>query len=338
MSRSWLCISTIIFRLMTIVTHGLGILLLQNVYKNEDQKPEIIYLINLSISEILFMFTDILRTPFTNFVEFSPRITSVVEETQEYVAIYGGFGIISAWYLSMLHLTLDRLLDVLLNIKYSLFCYPERTKLVIRITWFITSTFGVTMCLLHRFVNFDSMRILVKFVFPCFDFIFIIIAIVTYGIIFHKYRHSRTPPTKSSIYSTSSRVSITDTFRASRFNLPLCLIVTFIFFITIPDFLYSFGVANYQMGTNVVDEICEVSIVLGCCSDGLIYIFLSPSVKRLLMKKLRMRKYQNKNMNRWRDVKRKSIIDKRQATLKDVTLMLRDEKGEGNFNSKDSQS
>ena len=54
---------TNVFRIVAILLHGLGTYLLVCLYREGLQAPEKILLINLSVSEILFNFFDLLSTP-----------------------------------------------------------------------------------------------------------------------------------------------------------------------------------------------------------------------------------------------------------------------------------
>ena len=50
--------------------------------------------------------------------------------------------------------------------------------------------------------------------------------------------------------------------------------------------MYSFGVATQYNKADTVNEFCRMSIAVGCMCDAVIYIFMSPPVKKLLIKKL----------------------------------------------------
>ena len=56
-------IVTNICRVVAMVMHGLGIYLLRCLYKEGSQAPANLLLINLSVSELLFNFFDVLSTP-----------------------------------------------------------------------------------------------------------------------------------------------------------------------------------------------------------------------------------------------------------------------------------
>ena len=61
-------IVTNVFRIVAMLLHGLGTYLLVSLYKEGLQAPEKVLLINLSVSEILFNFFDLLSTPLSHII------------------------------------------------------------------------------------------------------------------------------------------------------------------------------------------------------------------------------------------------------------------------------
>lgn len=284
-------IVTNVLRIITILLHLIGSYLLTSLYKNGAQNPEQLFLINLSVSEIVFNFFDILSTPLQDVTTLSANETMRAETVQGYIIVASGYGVVPVYFLSMIYLTIDRLLEIVLCLKYHMYCTVPRTQRILVLTWVITVGIGLMLCLIHGYTNADLINPLVKFVYPVFEIVFIIIAFITYGFLFHKYRMSRIPPAQV-IGGGGGRVvqrqpTVLEVFQTSRFHVPMCLIASFLVFITIADLMYSFGIANGYNKTTLANDICRISIVIGCLIDAIIYIFLNPIVLNLLLKKLR---------------------------------------------------
>ena len=141
--------------------------------------------------------------------------------------------------------------------------------------------------MVHTFADRDLINPMVFALYPSFEVVFIVVAFSTYGFLFHKYRKSRAPPVHIS-GRRSHAPSVLQAFQSSKFYVAVLLITSFLIFITTPDLMYSFGVATHYNKVDTVNEFCRMSIAVGCVCDAIIYIFMSTSVKRLFMKKIRV--------------------------------------------------
>ena len=78
------------------------------------------------ISIVVWLFTII-----DTLSHFIPAVSPV----QDYIIIISGYGVVSAYFVSMIFLTLDRLLDILLSIKYPIYCTTQRAKYLVAAIW-----------------------------------------------------------------------------------------------------------------------------------------------------------------------------------------------------------
>ena len=191
----------------------------------------------------------------------------------------------------MIYLTVDRLADILLNIKYPLYWNTRRTKVLMCGTWMFGFLLSVTVSLLYRFEDFNWEEVFFTYVCPSLDFAFILIALVTYACIFRIYK--RTHDTVASCYgqqrrTTARRASSLQVFRKSRFYVSVLMILTFFVFMVIPDLVYLFVAIVEGYKTTVLVLSCYISYGVSNVLDAWIYIYLQAPVRRLLMKKLGM--------------------------------------------------
>ena len=278
-----LAITIITLRVVVMVLHTTGSYLLICLYRDGQNKPEHLFLLNLSISEIVIAVLDIL----SEILKLSKNDLAL--NIKDYVDIANGYGISLVYYLCMMFLTVDRLLEIILSIKYYLYCDEKKAKRLLKVTWGLSILSCITISIVHGVTKADVFDPLYMYIYPTMDFIFIIIAFVTYVFLFRKYRLSRIPPTqKSAPGSRKRRETALRVFRTSQFHVPVLLIATFLVFMIIPDLLNPFGVTGSE--ESLVYKFCIFSFGLAYLTDAVIYIFLSPAVKNLLLKNLRIRK------------------------------------------------
>ena len=223
-----------VLNLVATILHILGCYLLVCQYKNGLQNSQQLYLINLAVSEGSVNFLQLL----TNYTSHN---LYVLRQCQHYIKTVRGYGFVTVYYLTMIYLTLDKLFHIALNMKYPLYWNGDRTKMLLITTWVITISSAITVSVVHHFTGFEVLEVLDWYVYPTFNVIFLICAVIAYGFIFHKYKESRMPPVP---YITGQRRESTyQIFRKSRFFIPVLLITTFIFFLAIPDFIQTVHVA-----------------------------------------------------------------------------------------------
>lgn len=120
---------------------------------------------------------------------------------------------------------------------------------------------------------------------------FTILALVTYSVIFWKYKKSRDSLHRFEISDNTERneqSSALQMFRNSRFYVSILISTTFLVFITIPFCVDTFLSANGQLqndnySTSTAYNIAEILGYLGYTSDAIIYIFLQKDVRKTLL-------------------------------------------------------
>ena len=250
--------------------HILGSYLLIHQYWNNVQNPQQLFLINLATTEgiinLIRWIASILNLP-----SVSPNFASSIHECQYYIRMLRGFGFNTVFFLSMIYLTLDKLFDILLNIKYPLYWNEKGTINLLKVTWTISITSAITVSIIYHSTRHDFIEILNVYVYPIFYFIFITIALLTYGFIFHRYKQTRTPPTQN--ISNIAHPNAFQLIVKSRFYIPVLLIGAFIVFMAIPEiihlsFIYTKGKPGVRLRT-----ILKIFWALSYLSDAIIYIY-----------------------------------------------------------------
>ena len=280
-----------IVNLITTILHTLGGYLLIYQYRNGSQDSYQLFLINLSISEGVANLLQFLINPISDMFSMSINVALVINKVQYYIKTLRGYGFVTVYFLTMIYLTLDKLFDILLNIRYPLYWNELYTRNLLTITWAMSISTAITVSIVHHYTGVDFHVILDMYIYPIFDIVFIIIAVLTYGFIFHKYKQTRNPPTENTT-STSNyrRPNVLRVFQNSRFYIPVLLITTFIFFMAIPEMIHLCLVVSNGNHFDPLKTILTILWALSYFSDAIIYIWMKPSVKRVLLRKLGIRR------------------------------------------------
>lgn len=267
-------ITLIVLNCTNVALHSLGVYLLVTIYKNGNDTTQMLYLIHLAVSEALMNFLECFRRTSELISE-----GNIIKEVRAYILIIMFTGISLFFYLVMVYITVDKMMEVVLSIRFPLYWDVQKAKKLLYGTWVIGLCLSVIVSLLHYFDEFVWEDIFFKYFYPILGWTFIIIASITYGFIFCKFKTSTI---------TRRRNSITQVFRKSRFYLPFSLILTFLVFIVIPDMVYLFiGIINGNE-TDLLLAVCWISYAISNMVDAWIYIFMQPKVRKLLMKMVRV--------------------------------------------------
>lgn len=258
---------------------------------------------NLSITEVFLNITYIIifscNILMTHYPSNSPAYQAVVDNTDMASATF----LKLIYYLTMIYLALNKALEVILNIQYQTYCTKKNLKYLLGVTWILGIVFYIAIAISTYFYGFNSKETM-NYFYTALDFIFLILATVTHGYIFHIYRQSRKDPqlTRSvSIYAKKAKQSIWVVFKNSRFYISALLIATFIFMVVVPKLVFFFAwnyIRKNKLVSIVFGTFIGVLYYISFTIDVLIYVFLHPQLKNLLWKKLKKIKYFNKLLNK----------------------------------------
>ena len=111
-----------VVNLITTFAHALGAYLLTCLYIDGTNEASEMLLINLSISEASL-----------NFLQFLINVLelAMIPGPIHYLRTLRGFGFIGAYFCSMVYITMDKLLDILLNSKYHVYVTNKRVKILL---------------------------------------------------------------------------------------------------------------------------------------------------------------------------------------------------------------
>ena len=200
-------------------------------------------------------------------------------------------GSVELLYMLMVALTLDRLMNIVIGMRYSAYWTAEKTKIMLIIFWIIHFLWSLANVVIYYFKGAAWVyNATIAYAGLVKSIVFIMLAAVTYSVIFWKYKKSRESlrrfqsPDNMEINKYSSSLQI---FRKSRFYVSVLIIFTYLLFIIIPYCVFAFLSANDKLlkkkTTTTEFNIAEILIHLSYTSDAIIYIFLQSDVRKTLL-------------------------------------------------------
>ena len=273
--------------LLNLMSHCCGCYLLTCIYTHgRTTTTQLLFLIHLSFIEAIRN----LLSVFIGIFDFSIFHDTVCSVIQDYIDSIYSTTFYILYYMSMYYLTLDRLLAVRLNLRYSLCCTTRKAKYILVATWLFGITIGLSSVLIsngQESISYESYKISVYL--SC-GIGYIIIAVVTYIMLFKKYKNSLTMQTRNTRTGSSDvPPTIFKVFFQSKFYISILLVTSFLVFMVIPELVYLFY--GLRVGFDFPEDsilifIIDILFAFSDLIDAYIFIFLKKNVRSLLFRKL----------------------------------------------------
>ena len=182
----------------------------------------------------------------------------------------------------MTFMTLDRLMAVVLGLKYPQYWTIRRTKKTLIVIWGIGLLLLILFEILYNFYGQWQEDEGMMNLWVSFSLLYIVVATVTYAVIFVEYYKSRYTAQRlnDAEQSESNPTSALQLFLKSRFYVSVLIILTYLLFNTIPLCVASF-LKNIEINSQS-QSIVLLLLYLGYTTDAVIYIFLQKDVRRQL--------------------------------------------------------
>lgn len=279
----------IVLNAINISIHSFGAYILTCLYRRELRTCQQIYLINLSLCELLMNILEMSRR-IPKVIDLSSEVRNIVEYVQHYFLIAMFTGISFVFYADMVYITLDRLLNVLFNFRYTASWGNGNAKLLVCITWIVGCTLSITFSVIHYLIDYEWEYLFFVYVYPTFEVGFILLATATYVLLFRAYRKSRLLSKqyrrrRQTVYQQRKETTDFEAFCRSRFIVPVALVLTFILFMLIPDLIYLFYGIIGNNKSETLSSLCWVSYAFSNILDGVIYVFMQTPVKNMIREK-----------------------------------------------------
>ena len=254
--------------LFPITLHILGIYLLHQ--PNTFHENQRLYLTNLSFAELLFLLPlNIL--PYLRILETSVTL-------YDYIALFAICGFAVPWLTMTIALTIDRFMQVYLNIKYDLYVTKKITTQVVIGSWLIgLGCLSSTAFAKYKY-EFDSLRFTHIVILQLYNGGIIISFVATYTYIYKKIKRIRCLDT--AVVNKLNVNSGGGGGRKSRF-IPYWIVITYIVFIMLPqstNFIL-FQIIKIHHSKTTMFVITTFFFDLGSLFNVLVYILMNASLR-----------------------------------------------------------
>ena len=260
--------------IIVVVTHLLALTLLIKFKLDNLNGSQKCLLVSLCLTELALGVDSILMCIITIIhIDHGDTI-------EEIMSIFLFTPLYLMYFSIMILITLDRLLEFRLNIKYSLFWSPKRTLVALLVVISISMTIFICIIILTRLYNFMTLKFyeefLMKLMIPIFSSFFIVLASYTYYQIYKKIKKNREKAYKNkNIYEVRNLHKEMDSNRRKRFQvfLPSLIIATFILFSIVPYLIWTIRYHVCKDCNEYVNSVIALLYPLGWLADPIIYIF-----------------------------------------------------------------
>lgn len=283
----------IIFIFLTFlnsVAHLFGFLLLKELYRNGKDTPQLLYIMNLSICQTiknLVLFLTMFLHMMTKYGLPSPHVNSVIVEVQRHLVLFGTM-VFFLFYVLMIFVTVDRLLEVYLSLKYPVFVNIAIATRQLKTTWILCVLISIYLSVCYELHGSHSISVFDLYICLILDLLYLIIAVVTYTYLFTRFKNTRggsgSRSANHNLAAQHRHVSAFNVFRHSRFYVSVLIVTSFLVLFVIPDLVAT--CMNFRK--NRSEFLLIVLFICNGVSDfcnAVVYIFIQRPVKRLLLKK-----------------------------------------------------
>ena len=258
-------IALVIIMLINISLHTIGIYLLRCHQKNTGGDVQDVYIMNMNVVEIALNLFSLLLM-----LLHSVQLVNFAEKIVEYIYIIDHTVLNFTFYMNTVYLALNKLLNILLNLKYSVYWNIQKAKYLVFGTWIVGVVISVCIILSFELSEFDY-EIFDMYFFIILDCLVLFVSISSYGYIFHKYKETRRLPFQGKHQPNQSIFYI---FRKSKFYVCVLLILTFSVFVIIPDLIFE-CLNIYHANDNVQSLLFVIAFLyaISYSVDAIIYIY-----------------------------------------------------------------
>ena len=270
----WVVFTILILDVLVILTHTLALVLLFSVRQNNVQGSQKTLLIALCMTELTYVIVNMGQL-FCHLMKLG--------DVAKVLFILCLPSLLLLYVFIMFLITIDRFLEIYLNIKYRILWTTKKTKLLLlfALTISFLSFAPSYLSRLNNVIEFVNL-----YISPILEGTFIITASVVYiYIVKQAQRHRRSTKRLRRQLEENNRI-VHHKERNNRFKVvvPTVIIVTFVFFMVGANSITLF--ARFKNINSYVKKIPLILIPTGFVADSIIYIFNLKAVRSAIRKKM----------------------------------------------------
>ena len=268
---------TVVFCVMGLLIHITGLILLHKHDDRDIYGTQKYLITTLSLTEMSFLVITVVRDYIFYKTDLPFHLGMIVSNYKTLV-------LADMYYLTMFGITIDRFLQIFLNLKYDLYWNMKKTKKVLLISFILLNLLYFTYLSvilasekydlpLKVFKNFHT------YVTPIYYTTFLITAAAVYFYIFGKIYKNQKAHERCKRDINSEKDNANKKSSYAKYLTPFWIIVTFIMFQILPDILLTIKLLYPLPYHEKFRTAIVVLIRIGFIADPIIYIYSLEFVK-----------------------------------------------------------
>lgn len=199
-------------------------------------------------------------------------------------------GFLNVWYiLIMVFLTFDRLLTVHFHLRYEVYWSTRKTKVSLITICIMSMQVNLILLLIPGNTLDDKFHIIISYVWPVLDGIFVLVALVTYIYLYIRLERNKMDQLNQlkSLRNNARRKSSACFKKVKKgFYLPTFLILSFVLTWMVPDLILTYYYSNHKPIEEYMHLAVSLVYPIALILDAVLYILvpLSETVHKMLVK------------------------------------------------------
>ena len=266
----------LLFGIVTALLHGSGLVLLTRAKDRNVHGNQKCLIVALSLVELGLVTSSVVRESL--FYATGSRKDNAGLFASIYNKAIMGF----MYYFIMFAITLDRFLELRLNIKYQLYWNKNRTKntlilvsVIVNVSWIVLS------CVISSYqpptmvlnIHDKIYKMYYLYFCPVINTIFVIFAATVSSYIFFILRQNKKKEEALRKELGCNETITNVNLKVNKYRAPFWIIITFILFCIVPDILMLVSFVYLECFHEYIHSSSHVLYRLGHIADALIYIF-----------------------------------------------------------------
>ena len=270
--------------LANIFFHCTGIYLL-TLLKHVEGKIHLIYLFSVCCSELI---SSIISLSTLLLTVINVPDVAVTKEIEYHFIVVKSTLLLIVYFLTMVVILIDKVLEIMLNIKYAVYWNQRKAKILIITIWMFGGFLYLSSILAYHIIGFNVIPYFPKYIMLPGNILYIIFAVISYAYIFYNFNKSRMSPYRGRRSSIAETINFYSVFKKSRFFIPFTLILVYVIFYIIPTITYI--ILRKTKARTYIQLYISLSYNIAMFIDSWICIFIEPQVNQKLKKMIKNRR------------------------------------------------
>ena len=258
-----------------LLLHTIGVHLMRGCYKHNQQNVQQIVIKNLCIVEIVYSFLNLFTIPLSMFVTLPEMTSQIITHIQHFSAIVSFTLVDLMYYVCIVYVAADMLFTLHHGVRYMYQCNITIARFLITGSWLVSMVLCVSLLSVSQFTGFQFQQVIREYFYIPLDFVVILITMVTYVCIIHRYK--RTAMTMTRYTNDCSR----DVFTTFPLYLTLVVLTKFLILRVTPDFVYIIFAILKNDKAKLLSLCNLLSYAFSNFIDSLLFIFIQKPLRRL---------------------------------------------------------